>query len=130
MSAIDEVTVEGINKGAGLLAYVEARPARPARTFAFGDSENDLPMLEAADVGVVMANARPHVIERVRELGGHVTAGVLDDGGRARRRRRPRPRTLRTDSIACKGDRHFCTLAPQACKSACPLCTPRKERST
>lgn len=37
-------------------------------------------MLEAADVGVVMANARPHVIERVRELGGHVTAGVLDDG--------------------------------------------------
>ena len=77
---MNEVTVEGINKGAGLLAYVEALPERPARTFAFGDSENDLPMLEAADVGVVMANARPHVIERVRELGGHVTAGVLDDG--------------------------------------------------
>ena len=77
---MNEVTVEGINKGAGLLAYVEALPERPARTFAFGDSENDLPMLEAADVGVVMANARPHVIERVRGLGGHVTAGVLDDG--------------------------------------------------
>ena len=77
---MNEVTVEGINKGAGLLAYVAALPERPTRTFAFGDSENDLPMLEAADVGVVMANARPHVIERVRELGGHVTAGVLDDG--------------------------------------------------
>ena len=77
---MNEVTVDGINKGAGLLAYVDALPASPTVTFAFGDSENDLPMLEAADVGVVMANARPHVIERVRELGGHVTAGVLDDG--------------------------------------------------
>lgn len=77
---MNEVTVEGINKGAGLLAYVEALPARPARTFAFGDSENDLPMLEAADTGVAMGNAQPHVIERVRELGGYVTASVLDDG--------------------------------------------------
>lgn len=77
---MNEVTVEGIDKGAGLLAYVEALPEPPRRTFAFGDSENDLPMLEAADVGVVMANARPHVIERVRALGGHVTDDVLADG--------------------------------------------------
>ena len=77
---MNEVTVEGIDKGAGLLAYVEALPEPPRATLAFGDSENDLPMLEAADVGVVMANARPHVIERVRALGGHVTDGVLDDG--------------------------------------------------
>lgn len=77
---MNEVTVDGINKGAGLLAYVDALPERPRRTYAFGDSENDLPMLEAADVGVAMGNAQRHVIERVRELGGHVTDGVLDDG--------------------------------------------------
>ncbi len=75
-----EATVEGIDKGAGLRAYVEALPEPPARTYAFGDSENDLPMLEAADVAVAMGNAQPHVRERVRQLGGHVTDGVLDDG--------------------------------------------------
>lgn len=77
---MNEVTVEGINKGTGLLALVDALDERPARTYAFGDSENDLPMLEAADVGVAMGNAQAHVIERVRELGGYVTDGVLQDG--------------------------------------------------
>lgn len=77
---MNEVTVEGINKGTGLLALVDALSERPCVTYAFGDSENDLPMLEAADVGVAMGNAQAHVIERVRELGGYVTDGVLDDG--------------------------------------------------
>lgn len=77
---MNEVTVEGIDKGAGLLAYVGALEEPPAHTYAFGDSENDLPMLEVADTGVVMGNARPHVIRRARELGGYVTDGVLDDG--------------------------------------------------
>lgn len=77
---MNEITVEGINKGTGLKAYVEALPEPPRHTYAFGDSENDLPMLEAADTGVVMANAKPHVIARARELGGFVTADVLEDG--------------------------------------------------
>lgn len=77
---MNEVTVDGINKGAGLRAYVAALGEPPLRTYAFGDSENDLPMLEAADVGVVMANARPQVIERARAWGGYVTDSVLDDG--------------------------------------------------
>lgn len=77
---MNEVTVEGINKGAGLLAYVDAMPEPPTHTYAFGDSENDLPMLEAAMTGVAMGNAQPHVIERVREVGGYVTSSVLDDG--------------------------------------------------
>ncbi|MBM6774723.1 HAD-IIB family hydrolase [Olsenella profusa] len=77
---MNEVTVEGIDKGAGLLAYVGALEEPPAHTYTFGDSENDLPMLAAADTGVVMGNAKPHVIERVRQLGGYVTDDVLDDG--------------------------------------------------
>ena len=77
---MNEVTVKGIDKGAGLLAYVEALEEPPARTYAFGDSENDLPMLRVADTGVVMGNARPDIIERVRELGGYVTDPVLEDG--------------------------------------------------
>lgn len=77
---MNEVTVEGIDKGAGLLAYVEALTEPPEHTYAFGDSENDLPMLEVANTGVVMGNARTDVIERVRELGGYVTDPVLQDG--------------------------------------------------
>ncbi len=77
---MNELTVKGIDKGTGLLAYVGAMAEPPTCTYAFGDSENDLPMLEAADVGVAMGNAQPHVIERVRELGGYVTKGVLEDG--------------------------------------------------
>lgn len=75
-----EVTVEGIDKGAGLLAYTAALPQPPVRTYAFGDSENDMPMLRAADVAVAMGNALPHVIELARSRGGFVTDPVLEDG--------------------------------------------------
>lgn len=76
MSAIDEVTVEGINKGAGLLAYVEALPARPARTFAFGDSENDLSMAPAVETFVAMGNALPGV----KAAADYVTLSAADEG--------------------------------------------------
>lgn len=76
----NELTVPGIDKGAGLVALVASLDPAPELTLAFGDSENDLSMLEAADIGVAMGNAQPHVRERVRALGGYVTDHVLADG--------------------------------------------------
>ena len=43
---------------------------------AFGDGMNDLTMIEAAGLGVAMANAHP----RVLEAAGHVTATNDEDG--------------------------------------------------
>lgn len=77
---INELTVEGISKGDGMRAYLEALPVRPRRTLAFGDSENDLPMMEVADVPVCMGNARPSVLEHARRMGCYIADSVLDDG--------------------------------------------------
>ena len=46
------------------------------RTYAFGDSENDLPMLRAVDVPVAMGNALP----RVKAMAAYVTDRVEQDG--------------------------------------------------
>ncbi len=77
---MNELTVEGIDKGSGLTAFIDALETKPVCTYAFGDSENDLPMIEAADVGVIMGNALPHVIERAVQLGAYVTDTVSQDG--------------------------------------------------
>lgn len=77
---MNELTVAGISKGEGVRALVAALDEPPTRTLAFGDSENDLSMLEAVDVPVAMGNAQSHVLARVRELGGHVAPTVSEDG--------------------------------------------------
>ena len=45
-------------------------------TFAFGDSENDLPMAGAVETFVAMGNALPSVKDRA----AYVTDSVEDDG--------------------------------------------------
>ena len=45
-------------------------------TYAFGDSENDIPMLKAAGKGVAMGNAAASV----KEEADFVTAAIADDG--------------------------------------------------
>lgn len=75
-----ELVMPGVSKGAGaraLLAELSAAVgAVPARVFAFGDSENDLPLFEAADVAVAMGQAAPHV----REAADYVALSCADDG--------------------------------------------------
>ena len=52
----------GADKGVAL-AYVAKRyGVLPAETIAFGDSWNDLPMLEWAGLGIAVGNAKPEVI--------------------------------------------------------------------
>lgn len=52
-----EVLPRRINKGAALRSACRAVGIDPAEAMAFGDSENDIPMLRAAGLGVAMANA-------------------------------------------------------------------------
>jgi phosphoglycolate phosphatase-like HAD superfamily hydrolase len=49
----------GVSKGTGLLAALIELGISPHNTLAVGDAENDLALLEAAEVGVAVANAVP-----------------------------------------------------------------------
>ena len=55
------------------LRFLEETHAIPAaRVIAIGDGSNDVPMLEAAGLGVAMAGASPHAIAAAdRVIGGH-----------------------------------------------------------
>lgn len=50
-----EFMLAGIDKGVGLRAVIKHHGLSLERTLAFGDSENDLPMLRLAGLGVAMA---------------------------------------------------------------------------
>lgn len=54
-----EFNPAGVDKGAGLRALAELLDVPLEQTIACGDSENDMAMLEAAGVGVVVSNATP-----------------------------------------------------------------------
>lgn len=56
-----EVIPNDIDKGIGLRRACEALGVHISETIAFGDSENDIPMLRAAGVGVAMGNADAEV---------------------------------------------------------------------
>lgn len=52
-----DVTKAGADKGAALRGLCESLGLLPAQCVAFGDAENDVPMLQAAGIGVAMGNA-------------------------------------------------------------------------
>lgn len=60
-----ELVMPGVSKGAGARALVEMlveeRDAGEVRTYAFGDSENDLSLFDVVDVAVAMGQADEHV---------------------------------------------------------------------
>lgn len=57
-----EITSVRATKGTALLWLCARLGVDPADTVAFGDSTNDLPMIEAAGDGVAMGNAVPEVL--------------------------------------------------------------------
>lgn len=71
-----EVIPAAINKGRGVLDTCAALGIDPANTVAFGDAENDIPMLKAAGVGVAMGNAAPNV----KAAAHAITASNNEDG--------------------------------------------------
>lgn len=71
-----EASLRGVDKGAGVKRALELLEEPAARTYGFGDSENDLAMLRAVDVSVAMGNA----LDSVKEIASYVTDPVQDDG--------------------------------------------------
>lgn len=62
-----EITDRRATKGQALQWLAQRNGIRPEEIIAFGDSFNDLDMIEYAGLGVAMANARPEV-QRVADL--------------------------------------------------------------
>lgn len=71
-----EVLPAGTSKGTGLKALMERYGLAPEELIAFGDEENDLPMLAASGFAAVPANAGP----RIRAAADIVTLANSEDG--------------------------------------------------
>jgi len=71
-----EIGPKGVHKGSALRLVAERHGIALADTIAFGDSDNDRPMIEAAGVGVVMGNAD----DSLKAIAGMVTTSLDDDG--------------------------------------------------
>ena len=71
-----EIIPVSINKGKALLDVCSHLDINPADTAAFGDSENDIPMLQAAGCGVAMGNAE----DAVKAVADKVTLSNNSDG--------------------------------------------------
>ena len=71
-----EIIPGSVNKGAGLRTVCETVGIDLSQAIAFGDSENDAPMLRVAGVGIAMGNADDSV-KRVADM---VTASNNDNG--------------------------------------------------
>ena len=71
-----EVIPRRIHKGQGIGDVCRALGISPAEVIAFGDAESDIPMLQAAGVGVAMGNAA----DAVKAAADHVTLSNNDDG--------------------------------------------------
>jgi Cof subfamily protein (haloacid dehalogenase superfamily) len=65
-----------VTKGSGLRFLAEHLGFSVERTVAFGDGENDIPLLEAAGYGVAVENAYP----RLRAVADFVCPPVSDEG--------------------------------------------------
>lgn len=71
-----EVIPRSINKGQGIRDICTVLGFSPQQVIAFGDAENDIPMLRATGVGVAMGNAT----SAVKEAADVVTLSNNEDG--------------------------------------------------
>jgi len=70
-----EITHQKANKGEALRYYCQDLPVE--KTYGFGDMENDLPMLEAADVGIAVSNGAQGLKARADEVIGECSEGAV-----------------------------------------------------
>ena len=75
-----QVTRRGVDKGKALRLLARQMGVPLERVLAIGDGDNDLPMLRAAGIGVLMGNARTPVQESVQGEGIRVGPTLAQDG--------------------------------------------------
>ncbi|MEZ4664600.1 MAG: Cof-type HAD-IIB family hydrolase [Caldilineaceae bacterium] len=71
-----EGTAQGVDKGQGVRRMLELVNIDPQRVMAIGDSDNDIPMLEAVGFAVAMGNASPGV----RAVADWIAPSIDEDG--------------------------------------------------
>lgn len=71
-----DIDLKGISKGGALREVAGLMGISTEETIAFGDGGNDIPLIEAAGLGVAMGNAG----EDVKAAADYVTRAVDDDG--------------------------------------------------
>lgn len=71
-----ECSAMGVSKGSGLLRLCDVLRVPASACIAVGDADNDIPMIQAAGLGVAMGNAA----ENVRAAAGRVVADCDHDG--------------------------------------------------
>lgn len=71
-----EIMPKSVNKGDAILKYAKTRGIKPEEILTFGDSDNDLTMIQKAGTGVAVANAR----SSVKILADDMTDTNLADG--------------------------------------------------
>ena len=75
-----EIMSRRVNKGAALRAICEACGVSVAESLAFGDGDNDLPMLKTAGTGMLMENADDHTKCEAEGAGIRLEPSVQSDG--------------------------------------------------
>lgn len=71
-----EISVKGVNKESGVREVCEILGITMSDVIAMGDSDNDVKLLQAAGLGVAMANSEEHV----KAIAGAITASNSEDG--------------------------------------------------
>ena len=72
-----EFNHQGVNKGEGLLWLADKLGIKPEETMALGDNFNDLSMIEAAGLGVGVANVNP----KMKDDCDYITKADNNQGG-------------------------------------------------
>ncbi|MBK8047769.1 MAG: HAD family hydrolase [Anaerolineales bacterium] len=78
-----EATGPGVDKGSGLRKLCEILGISPERVLAIGDSDNDIPLLQAAGFAVAMGNATPGV----KAVADWIAPTIDEDGAAVAMRR-------------------------------------------
>lgn len=71
-----ELVLKGVSKAYGMRVVAEYYNTTLAEVAAFGDAYNDIEMLQQANVGIAMGNAK----EAVKTYADYVTDNIEDDG--------------------------------------------------
>lgn len=71
-----EVNAKGADKGSALLWLADYLGIDREETMSFGDGENDIPMIQAAGIGVAMENA----LDTVKAAADMITLKNDEDG--------------------------------------------------